>query len=172
MLAGKTRMKLLRCMEEHPGQNVTQLAKAVGIGISDASQELRRIQSRGLLKAEHRHANLIYHFEADPQVSSALPLLKALRTALASSTSDANEKMCEMANSLGHIRRIEMLKALMKKPQSAYSLQKQMQFPYPNIHRHLQPLLKCGFVRRNKQLLRYVPPRHPLGKALIRLLPE
>ena len=172
ILSGKTRMKLLRCLEEHPGQNVTQLAKAVGIGISDASQELRRIQSRGLLKAERRHTSLIYHFSADPQVASARPLLKALQKALAIKTPNANKRLCEIANSLGHVRRIEMLKALMKKPQTAYSLQKEIQISQACIRRHLQPLLKCGFIQQDKKLLRYFPPRHPLAKALIRLLPE
>ncbi len=172
MLSGKTRMKLLRCLEEHPGQNVTQLANAVGIGTSDASQELRRIQSRGLLKAEHRHTNLIYHFRADPQVTSARPLLQALRTALATKIPDANERICDIANSLGHVRRIKILKALMKKSKTAYSLQKEIQISQSCIRRHLQPLLKCGLVKHDKKLIHYVPPRHPLAKALIRLLPE
>jgi len=172
MLSGKTRVKLLRCLVEESGRNVTQLAGAVGIGISDASQELRRIQSRGLLQAEHRHANLIYRLRADPQVSSALPLLRALRNTLATQTPDADQKIRDLGNSLGHIRRIEMLKELIRSPQTADHLQKRIRTSQACVSRHLQPLLKAGFVERERQLLRYIQPRHPLAKALIRLLPE
>ncbi len=52
MLTGTNRVRLLRELHDHPGQSVSQLAAALGIGPSDASQELRRIQSRGLLKSE------------------------------------------------------------------------------------------------------------------------
>lgn len=172
MLAGTVRIRLMRCLHEHPGQDVTELANAVGVGISAASQELRRIQSRGLLQAERRKAHLIYRFGADPQVHSAAPLLKALRAALAESSADKDPHICAIAHGLGHPKRIAMVKSLSNAPKSAFALQKEVQTTFANIRRHLQILFASGLVRREDRTLHYVPPTHPVAKALIKLLPD
>ena len=72
MLSGKTRIRLLHHICNHPGDHVSAMAKTMGIGVSAASQELRRIQSRGILQTEYRGAKLIYRLGADPLVYSAL----------------------------------------------------------------------------------------------------
>ena len=67
MLAGQTRIRLLRQLHRQPGPCVADLGKAVGIKRSDASQELRRIQSRGLLKSMRQGIPLVYRMEPDPK---------------------------------------------------------------------------------------------------------
>ena len=81
MLAGRARIRLLRQLHDHPEECVSALGKRVALKEAAASQELRRIQSRGLLQAERRGVRLVYRLAADPQVASAAPLLKALQTA-------------------------------------------------------------------------------------------
>lgn len=172
MLAGTVRIRLMRCLHEQPGQDVTELAQAVGVGISAASQELRRIQSRGLLQAERRKAHLIYRFGADPQVPSAAPLLKALRAALANGSADEDPRICAIAQGLGHPKRIAMVKSLIQAPKSAFALQKDVPTTFANIRRHLQFLYDSGLVRREDRALHYVPPTHPVAKTLVKLLPD
>ena len=171
MLSGPTRIHLLRCLEEYPGRNVSEMAQTVGIGLSAASQEMRRIQSRGFLQTEHRQASLIYRFGADPQVSSAAPILKALRTALASRAPAEDARIQAIARGFSHPKRIDLLKSLLDSPKSAFALQKEFHLSFRTIARHIQTLLASGLIRRDNRLLRPVPPAHPLAKALLKLLP-
>jgi predicted transcriptional regulator len=171
MLSGMTRIRLLRCLEEQPGRNVSELAGAVGVGLSATSQELRRIQSRGLLQTVRRRAELIYRFGADPQVPSAAPVLKSLRAALASSDPGEDQRIQAIANGFAHLKRLALLKSLMASPKSAFALHHELHLAHRTIGRHLQVLLDSGLIRRDNRTLLYVPPTHPLAKALVKLLP-
>lgn len=170
MLSGTTRLRLLRALHAQPGQNVSQLAHALNLGLSAASQDLRRIQSRGLLRSEHRGAALIYRFDADPQVPAAAPLLKALTATLATRAPDQDAVMRAIAMGFAHPKRIAILKSLLQSPKSAYALQKEIRTPFGNLQRHLQIILAGGLARRDKRIFRFVPPTHPLAKALVRQL--
>jgi predicted transcriptional regulator len=172
MLAGKTRIRLLRCLHENPGKNVSELAKAVGIGVSDASQELRRIQSRGLIQPQYRGAALIYHFGADPQVRSAAPILKALRAALSKNIPHQDDTISTMAKGLGHRKRIAIIKSLIQSSKTTFALQEELQISFRTIARHLSVLFDSGLIRREKRILHYVRPTHPLAKVLVKLLPD
>jgi predicted transcriptional regulator len=171
MLAGKTRIRLLRHIEEHPGQSVSERAKALDIGISDASQELRRIQSRGLLQVENRGARVIYRLGADPLVYSAAPILQALRTALSHRHAEADEQIRAIAKGLGHRKRIALIQSLRNSPKNSYALHQDLQIPYGSLHLHLQALLESGLIQRENKICCFIPPVHPLAKAIIHLLP-
>ena len=80
VLAGSTRLNLLRLVVATPGHTVSRLAEEAGIGLSRASQELRRLQSRGLLRATRTGSFVHYRPEPDPQVPDAKPLLLAMKT--------------------------------------------------------------------------------------------
>jgi len=171
MLSGKNRIRLLRHINEHPGESVTERAKSLGIGVSDASQELRRIQSRGLLQADNCGARVIYRFGADPLVYSAAPILKAICLSLAERPAEADEQIRTIAKGLGHRKRIALLQSLRRSPKSAYALQQDTRMSYGSLHLHLQGLLESGLVRRNERIYQFAPPKHPLARALIKLLP-
>ena len=171
-LANPTRLRLLQLLLERPGSNVSQLAERLDLGISAASQELRRIQSRGLLQTEHRQVSLIYRFGADPQVASSAPILKALRAALSSRGPAEDEQIQAVARGLAHPKRIDLLRSLLKSPKSAFALQKEFHASFRTLDRHIRTLLAGGFVRRDKRTLHAVPPGHPLAKALLKLLPD
>jgi DNA-binding transcriptional ArsR family regulator len=170
MLSGDTRIRLLRALHDHPGRAVCQLAKEVGIGRSDASQELRRIQSRGLLRTHRENARVIYRMEADPQVSSAAPLLKALKSALATFPPERDEAIGQIAFGLAYPRRIAIAQALLEEPQSGCSLSGRLAWSTFAVYSHLQILRTCGWVSRIDRRLHLTPPEHPLAEALVRLL--
>ena len=170
MLAGKTRIRLLRELHSRPGQHVSLLGNNVGVGQPAASQELRRIQSRGLLQAERRGSYLEYRLSADPQVTSAAPLLKAIQTALAEFPPERDEEMTVIAAGLAHERRIRMACALLKDPQPAPQVQFSLCIPAHCFQQHLRLLLTSGFVIRSKDILQFAVPDHPLGKALAKQL--
>ncbi len=172
MLSGRTRIRLLRALHDHPGRNVTEYARELDIGCSDASQELRRIQSRGLLQTVHRGASVIYRFGPDPQVGSAHPLLKALESTLSSDSPEEDSTIAIIAAGLAHPKRIAIFKSLKQSPKSAFALQKEIRTSYGNLQRHLCTLIDSGLVTRQDRMLRHAVPAHRLAKALVKLLPD
>jgi DNA-binding transcriptional ArsR family regulator len=170
MLAGATRVKLLRELHGRSGRTVTELAQAAGVGISDASQELRRIQSRGFLRADRRGPYVRYRLGADPQVASAAPLLRALRTALAQTRAAPVPEIIRIAQGLAHPRRIAIARALRRAPRRPGQLRAELGLATSSARPHLARLVESGLVKRRGDWLVLEPTAHPLAKALARLL--
>ena len=170
MLTGKTRLKLLRQLQNHPGLHVSALGNSVHIGHAAASQELRRIQSRGFLQTKRRGVYLIYRMVAYPQVSSASPLLEAIQTALSLLPPERDEEMALIAAGLSHERRIRIVRALLKAPRSASDVQFALHIPDHSFREHLRVLLASGFVAKSGHLVRFQVPDHPLAQALAKLI--
>ena len=170
VLAGHSRLRLLRLLHDAPGQCVSELAESVGLGVSAASQEWRRIQSRGLLRPRHRGALLIYRMEADPQVASASPLLKALKDAFDHHPRERDEAMASIATGLAHPRRIAIAKVLMKSNRVSMDLRAATRIPQGPLSHHLDILEAGGWVQRKKWMLSFHVPAHPLAQALFHLI--
>lgn len=170
MLAGATRIQLLRQLHDHPGSNISALSKAIGISQPYASQEMRRIQSRGFLRPVHQGASLVYQPVPDPQVASAAPLLKAVMEALDAFPARRDAEMNTLAAGLAHERRIAMARALMKAPRTARQLLDEIPMADCSFQLHLRTLLASGWVKEQNRRLVFTPPAHPLAKALARLL--
>jgi len=169
-LAGRTRIALLRALLTTPGQPVIRLAEQVGIGKSDASQELRRLQSRGILSVERKRNSVIYFPSPDPQVRSAGPILKALLMALQSPTKEQEARIIQIATGLSHPRRIAIARALKEKQQSILSLEKEVGFHRNVVNRHLKLLIDAGFIHRKGKILLFLPSSHPLSLTLADLI--
>ncbi len=170
MLAGATRIQLLRQLHDHPGSNISALSQAIGISQPYASQEMRRIQSRGFLRPAHRGASLVYQPIPDPQVASAAPLLKAVLAALGSRPARQDEEMMAIAAGLAHERRIAMARALLAAPKTLRQLRSEIPMAPCSFQLHLRTLLASGFARQRNQQVQFAVPAHPLGQALARLL--
>ena len=169
-LSGEVRIRLLRALLAEPGLGVTGLAAAAGIGQSDASQELRRLQSRGLLRRIRQGRRVFYRPRPDPQVPSAAPLLKALRSALAGRPPAADGTIRRLAAGLAHETRIKLARELRNGPRRNATLAQALHLAPNVVHRHLQRLVAAGWVRRESSWLLFDPPRHPLARALAKLL--
>ncbi|MGD9781223.1 MAG: hypothetical protein AB7V14_03620 [Kiritimatiellia bacterium] len=172
MLSGATRVQLLRQLHARPGRTVSELARAAGVGVSDASQELRRIQSRGLLQADRRGSFVRYRFGADPQVSSASPLLRALRRALAEFPEERDADIVRIAQGLAHPRRIAIARALRQSPRKERELAEALGLALSSARPHVAGLVRSGLARRSGGWLVLDPMRHPLAQALVRLLAD
>ena len=170
MLAGANRIRLLRAIFAQPGQSVSELAQALGIGLSDASQELRRIQSRGLLKSSRDGIRVIYRPEADPQVPTAAPLLKALKTAFADFPPERDEEMLALAFGLAYPRRIAIARALQAASQTELDLGVALKLSSYAVFTHVKILQAGGWIRRIGRNRQFATPDHPLAEALARLL--
>lgn len=171
MLAGAKRIELLRQLHAGPGRSVSELGAAVGIKRSDASQELRRIQSRGLLKCRRQGVPLIYRMESDPQVSSAAPLLKALQTAFSGYPVNQDSRICGIAHGLASARREAIVRTLMNAPKSAVALRTHLNLSAPALAQNILTLMYSGFIKLKTGQYHFRCPAHPVARALIKLLP-
>ena len=172
VLAGQTRLAFLRQLYAHPGQSVSSLALAVHVGLSDASQELRRLQSRGLLQVDRMGRFTVYRLGADPQVPSAAPLLKAIQAALALHPSDRDPEMCVIANGLAHERRIAIAHILLETPRTMFDLQMRLHLSSYGLAQHLRSMEESGFAKQKGELIYFQVPPHPLARALANLLKQ
>lgn len=167
VLAGPIRLNLLRQILGGCEPCVTELAAAAGLSEPRASQELRRLQARGLVKAVRQRRYLCYRPVPDPKVPSARPLLAAARAAL---TTRADAETIRVARAFGHDRRLIIVRTLLGGPRSATALPTATGIPPLALYRHLRVLQAGGLVRRTKAGWELVPHPNPLAKALQKLL--
>ena len=170
MLSGKTRLALLRRLLKEPGQIVTRLAEEEGVSVPRASQELRRLQSRGLLQAERRGAYVVYRPLPDPQVSSAQPILEAVGETFVRFPSAATEQIVATASGLSHARRIDLVRTLRMGETEVDRLAEAVPMPAISLWRHLRELEVRGWVERAGKVWRLAANESPLAKCLLKLV--
>ena len=168
-LSGRTRLGLLRRVLAQPDCNVSRHAEQLAIGISDASQELRRLQSRGLLKRSCQGTAVVYLPIPDPQVPSAAPLLKALQTVW-SGNSGTIEDVARWAMGLACERRVSIVRALSQRPRNAGELADLVRTRPDNLKKHLRVLRESGWVAKAGKTFALRPATHPVQAALLKLL--
>ncbi len=171
VLAGPTRLSLFRRVVAIPDQTVTGLANAVGISVPRASQELRRLQSRGLIQASRQDLFVRYRPVADALVSSAGPLLRAMCETFEAYPESEDADIVRIATGFSHTRRLVIMRWLAVEPRKVSSLDPQAGMSRDALDRHLKKLQAAGFVRRRKGVVRAVEnPRHPLARGLLDLI--
>ncbi|HRT05329.1 MAG TPA: ArsR family transcriptional regulator [Kiritimatiellia bacterium] len=169
MLAGPTRLALLRQIIERPDRCVTDLAAEAKISESRASQELRRLQSRGLVQMVRAGRWTRYRPVTDPKVASAKPLLAAVRESFAKWP---DEETGRVARAFGHERRLRIAQLLQAGPRTAAELRQFGVVSQPALFRHLAMLQAGRLVRRVRDGWERLPNPHPLAQALARLLAD
>lgn len=169
VLTGRTRLGLLRHVLAQPGLNVSQLAERLGIGISAASQELRRLQSRGFFQRSCPGTSVVYLPIPDPQVPSAAPLLKALQAAW-NGIPNGIEGVARLAKGLACERRVALVRALSQHPGNAVQLSALIRTGPDNLKKHLRILRESGWVAQNGKTFVLRPATHPVQAALLKLL--
>ena len=167
VLAGPTRLALLRRIVETPNRCVTDLAAEIQVSEPRASQELRRLQSRGLVQMERTGPWTRYRPVTDPKVVSAKPLLAAAKESFAKWP---DEETRRVAQAFGHERRLKIVQLLQKGVHDSAELRKHGALSRPAQFRHLAVLQAGGMVRRAKGGWERVANPHPLAQTMLRLL--
>ena len=162
ILAGPTRLELLRRIVAAPNARVAELAAAAGLSESRASQELRRLQARGLVQAVRTGSAVTYRPVPDPLVASAKPLLAAAKAALAKWPED---ETIRVAKAFGHERRLRIVRALRPGARGFAELAVAAGMPQMALLRHLRVLQAGGVVRKGKRGWELAPNAHPLART-------
>ena len=169
VLSGATRLELLRRIIERPDQCVAEMTEAMGLSETRVSQELRRLQSRGLVQVARDGRWVRYRPVPDPKVLSAKPLLAAAKESLSKRPA---EETLRVAKAFGHERRLKLVRLLQTGIRRADELQFLAGFSKPALFRHLRVLNDGGLVHRSGGGWTLAPNLHPLAKALKSLLAD
>lgn len=170
VLSGATRLSLFRRIIEVPGQCVSTLAQAEGISRPRASQELRRLQSRGLVQVERQGRYVRYYPKSDPLVSSAEPLLQAMGATFRQIPPERDDQIAKTAMGLSHDRRIAIVRALREGPLDSHGLAVKLRMHVETVRHHMGYLENGGWVEGAGTTWKLTAPDSPLAKCLMKLL--
>ena len=168
--SGSTRQALFRRIAKNPGLSVGALAKAERISLGRASQELRRLQSRGIVSVERTGRFVLYYPDPDPSVSSAQPVLRALQEICERFGASADERTARLAAGVSHEKRWAMVRVLQAGPLAVHEMRAALKIPVPTLWHHLRFLEIGGWVERERGKWKLAPNDHPLAKCLLKLV--
>lgn len=170
MLSGKTRLELLRRVINSPEQPVSALAHNLNLSLPRASQELRRLQSRGLIQASRKGMNVLYRPVPDPLVATAAPLLQAMQESFRLHPEQEDEQAIRIAIGFSHVRRLVILRLLLVGPMDTPTLEELAGMSRDALNRHLLKLQAAGLVKREGRSIHLERPPHPLARCLLEVL--
>jgi DNA-binding transcriptional ArsR family regulator len=133
-----------------------------------ASQYLRALNARGLLKAVRRGRCVFYEASADSSMPETDVLLKSLYAVLRSDNTP--KSIVDVLTAFTHPRRIELLQAIDKGAMDRRSLKAKTGISARALTRHLLKLGKRGYVISHQGKYRCAYPNNTLAKALMKLI--
>jgi len=166
-IACETRVKLLWLIFQGEELSVQELAEMAEISLSNASNQLRRLSSRGLISFRREKMRVIYRAEANESLDAAPMLLDALRACNERNTSF--KTVMQMATAFTHERRIEIVNALQGRRKPFHELTEKTGISPSALSRHLDKLERRGFVKYRDGCYLLSTPGNPLGRTLLRL---
>ncbi len=167
ILANESRIRCLKFVIEQPSSHVGAIAQALGIPIHHASQYLRALQSRGLLRATRQSRWVYYDANPDVLVPSAEPVLNAIREALFDE-SRGDRQIVHDLTAFTHPRRLSILTCLFKRESAtSETLSTLTRVSQPAMSRHLKKLNDRELIRQDKDLWHLIPCTHQPARALL-----
>ncbi len=142
VLANERRLAVLSHICATGPSCVTVVAAATRISQPQATQHLRLLQSRGLLRATRASRWVTYAPVADPLVQHADGMLKAIRQSL--KRKDAPAEVIRALTAFTHPRRLNLVLSLHAQPLSFEQLVARCSISPPALYRHLRKLARRG----------------------------
>jgi len=156
----------------YPEQTVTAVAEAVGISRVSATQSLRLLNSRGLLRVKRVGRWVVYSVGHDPLVSGSAELVRALRRRLGV-PGDEVEMIFRDVTAFTHPRRAAIVSFLKARGSTELgALGVATGISRAALCRHLLKLQDRGVVRREKEGYVYIRPSNSLTRLLVQLACE
>jgi DNA-binding transcriptional ArsR family regulator len=167
VLANQKRLRLLHYVIKKPLSSVAHIATSLHLPVHVASEYLRALNARGLLRAKRQGRLVLYEAVADFSVPEAWILLVTVESAI-----NKQHKTKDILFSLTgftHPRRIELVRAIHAGAVDLRSLKIKTGCSTPAVTRHLRKLRRRGFVVSDHGLYRCATPTNPLAKTLLAL---
>jgi len=168
VLSNPARLRVLQTVCQQPGASVCDVQRACHLPQSSASQLLRQLQARGLLKAAPKGRYVRYTPATDPAVGHADAVHAAICSALTRHDSAADIR--HTLRGMTHTRRLAIIRALQRQPMISSMLVSTCRISKPAVHRHLTTLVACGFVMEDADgTFRIIKTLSPLARELVRI---
>ena len=167
VLANDTRLRLFAQLTRQQPQSVSELAEQCALTLPVASQSLRALEARGLLKVKRIRLRVEYRLPAPAEAGSHAGLIAALKTALRLDSTVA-VLVIRLATAFTHPSRIEIYRALQSGPKTPAQIQVAIRLSALALDRHLAKLLARGFVGFDEDEGTYKRLNHsnPIGRVL------
>lgn len=166
VLAGQTRLGILRELCRRPEQKVSDIARRRGLSLSLTSQSLRALNARGLLLVRRRRASVYYRLGANRSIPYSARLVRALRETFIGDK-NAERNIFRYATAFTHPRRILIIKTIQEHPLRREEIACTTKIPLIALSRHLGKLAARGFLKHNdNRYSRSVPP-HKFARVLL-----
>ncbi len=168
VLANHRRLGVMWYLLHRQGATVSDVAAGCGISVSAASQCLRALQARGLLRVLRVSRWVEYRVGHDPTVPQTAALVRALSREL--TDEEAVEGAFKALTAFTHPRRIRILGALHEKPGMTFSeVQLATRITNRALCRHLSKLTRRGVIRHCDNTYRIERPATPLARVLLHM---
>jgi len=168
-LAHIKRLACLKIVLRTPASTVGETAERLCVPINQASLFLRALQARGLILAQRQGRYVRYTAVPDPLVSSARPILHALRQALLQENRP-EDYVKRTLTGFTHPRRLVILSYLQQHgPCSGDTLAAATGIRPPALHRHLRKLAARNIIHSSDDRWQTSPPPSALAKTLLAL---
>lgn len=169
VLANRNRLRILAQLVRRQPQTVSQLAACVSFTLPVASQSLRALESRGLLKVKRIRRRVEYHTPSNAEAGALADLIAALKTALRREPVPT-ARIIKLATAFTHPSRIGIYRYLHGRRKTRIQIQSGIPISAPALSRHLGKLVARGFVKLD-DVGRCTAIKHPeaIGQALAAL---
>lgn len=167
VLANITRLSLLAQLDRKQPQSVSELAAQCALTMPVASQSLRALEARGLLKVKRIRRRVEYFIPARSEAGALANLLSELQAALRREPLPTIT-IGKLATAFTHPSRVQIYRALQSGPKSQAQIQSTIRLSAPAISRHLLKLESRGFIECDDANGKYGHCSHPdpIGRAL------
>ena len=144
---------MLRYLIQNPDRPVSAVARKLKVPRVVASQYLRALNARGLLKARREGRWVYYRASPDGSVGEAKPLLLALERTFAQK-SDSVSTIFRLVTAFTHPRRQDIFLALPRRGMAFGELMFKTGMSPDALRRHLRKLVDRGFVTAEDDVYR------------------
>ena len=166
-MANDTRLGLLAQLVRKQPQSVSQLAEKCSLTLPVASQSLRALEARGLLRVRRIRRRVEYRAPTRSEAGDLSNLLSALQAALLRDP-EPHARIAKLATAFTHASRIEIYRALESGPKTAAQIQAATRLPAQTLMRHVRKLLARGFIGYDDIAGKFEHLNHPdpIARAL------
>jgi len=168
VLANPTRLRVLRTLQRCTPLTVSQIAKHHRLSMSHATQVLRALQARGLLRANRQGTWVFYAAEANASIGYAPQLARALEDALQAGENEIDGAIAALT-AYTHERRIRIVRALVAGHATREALRATCHISSQALGRHLDKLARRGVIEERDSRLHFCQRQSPLQATLMGL---
>ncbi len=167
VIASETRLQLLWHLFTEKELSVTEVCRLTGGSSSNTSFQLKLLCECGLVVFRREKMEVLYRSEANSAVKYAPEVLEALRSCHERGV--FFKTLIRHATAFTHERRIEIVRALRGRSLSARALRDSTGMSPSAFCRHLDKLMRRGYVKNENHVYRIGGAGNALGRTLLSL---